>query len=86
MVDECSFHSPESIPGNDIIIICKLTDWNHQVIAEGQKVFPNGYVASDRETIPITQTSYQGANDVRIVDDVTLVVLGNNPTIQVPQP
>ena len=81
VIDECSFHSPESISGNDIVIICKLTDWNHQVIAEGSKVFANGYLASDRETIPIDNLAYDGANDVRIVDDVTIVILGDNPTI-----
>ena len=81
VIDECSFHSNDSIPGNDIVIICKLTDWNHQVIAEGSKVFANGYFASDRETIPIDNLAYDGANDVRIVDDVTIVVLGDNPTV-----
>ena len=81
VIDECSFHSPQSIVGSDIVIICKLTDWNHQVIAEGSKVFSQGYSASDRETIPIDNLAYNGANDVRIVDDVTLVVLGDNPTI-----
>ena len=90
VVSACSFHSNEDIPGQDIIIICKLTDWNHQVIAEGSIVLPNGYTGSTRHIIPICQDhegddaclAFEASNLVTNVDDVTIVVIGDNPTIQ----
>ena len=80
MITACSFHSEDSIEVGPATIICKLTDENSKVIAEGRLTVP-AYAASDRLLVPITQTAYDGANLVNNVHDVTLVVIGSDPTI-----
>ena len=80
VIDECSFHSGENINGTNIEIICKLTDINGTAVAEGSLLLPFGYTASTTEFINITSTAYTGANDVTNIHDVTVVVLGNDPT------
>lgn len=77
-IDECSFHSQENIVGNNTII-CKLTDINGTAIAEGS-IDLSGYTASTTEFIPIDSTAFTDANDVRNIHDVTIVVVGEDPT------
>ncbi len=84
LVTACSFHSDESIEG-DARIICKLTNDVHKVVAEGELSVPF-YEASERLIIPINNTAFDMANDVRNIHDVTLVVIGPNPTIPAPPP
>lgn len=80
IIDRCSFHSNENIPGTDIQVICKLTNINGTAIAEGTLTLPTGYTSSTTQFIPITNLAFPHANDVRNVHDVTVVVVGNNPT------
>jgi hypothetical protein len=81
LITHCSFHSAEDLPAGSSII-CKLTgEPTGTVIAEGTFALPEGYVASDRELIEITVFAFPNANLVNNVHDVTLVVVGSNPTI-----
>ena len=98
MITACSFHSDEDIPG-PATIICKLTDNRNDVtnpdgsvtqhfggvIAEGSLPLPNGYKASTREIIPITQTTFRDANEVQNVHDVKIIVMGPVPPAQPPE-
>ena len=79
VIEACSSHSDESIPG-DATVICKLTNEDGNIIAEGTLDIPGGYVASDRHIIPITVFAFPNSHDVKLVHDVTLVVLGDDPT------
>ena len=77
----CSFHSDDSIPpaaGSSQVspgkIICKLTDDRDLAIAEGFLLFDE-YEGSDKLFIEITQTAFDGANDVQApIHDVKLIV------------
>ncbi len=77
----CSFHSDDSIPaatGSSQVspgkIICKLTDDRDLAIAEGFLLFDE-YDGSDKLFIEITQTAFDGANDVQApIHDVKLIV------------
>jgi len=77
----CSFHSDDSIPaatGTSQVspgkIICKLTDDRDLAIAEGFLLFDE-YEGSDKLFIEITQTAFDGANDVQApIHDVKLIV------------
>ncbi len=83
IVSACSFHYPEGDSGPGLTnpnskVICKLTDKNGNVVAEGE--IPGPIVASDTVSIPITDLAYDGANSVKTVEDIIIVVLGNDPT------
>jgi hypothetical protein len=90
LITGCSFHSAENIaapeddpanPANDPTLICKLTDADHKIVAEGKLPLPNGYEMSSLGVIiPITDLAYPGANDFTNVHDVHLVVFGTDPT------
>src|SRR3972149_11909772 len=41
-ITECSFHTPSNNLGPGSKVICKLTDHNDRVVAEGSMNFPNG--------------------------------------------
>ena len=80
VIEACSFHSDQSIPG-EAIIICKLTNEDGNIIAEGRITIDDpGYVASDRWLITIDVFAFENSHDVKNVHDVTLVVLGDDPT------
>ena len=81
VINVCSFHSPDELDDpalNDLLVICKLTDANGKVIAEGSKDIT--YFPSTTYTIDITEEAFPGATQVQNVHDITLVVLGHNPT------
>ncbi len=83
IVSACSFHYPANtaFPGlnsDTVKVICKLTDKNGNVIAEGMQTGP--FVASVTRSIPITDLAYDGANKVENVEDIIIVALGNDPT------
>ncbi len=80
-IDKCSFHTPTSL-AQGTIIICKLTDDDNDVIAEGKSVVGSfGYSGSSGNFfVPITQTVFHFSNDVQEVHDVKIVVLGPKPT------
>jgi len=76
----CSFHSDDSIPPSMSTqvspgkIICKLTDDRDLAIAEGFLLFDE-YEGSEKLFIEITQTAFDGANDVQApIHDVKLIV------------
>ena len=81
LINECSFHTPDTGMGADSTIICKLTDFDGDVVAEGRKDFPNGIGPSQRVTIPIEQTAFDLANEVQNINDIKIVLLGTNPTL-----
>jgi len=83
IINECSFHTPD--PGGlgpGATIICKLTDDQHDVVAEGRIDLPNGLDKSERTVIPIMQTAFDLANEIQNINDIKLIVLGGNPTNQ----
>jgi len=85
IIDACSFHYPEEntavYPGlafGSSKVICKLTDMNGNVVAEGTRV---GMIAASQTVqIAITDLAYDGANKVMNIHDVTVVALGDDPT------
>ncbi len=86
LITICQFHSDETIE-DEATIICKLTDIDSKVIAEGRVVLDTGYDASVTIPIVIDQFAFESANDVRNVHDVTLVVLGGSvpaPVVEEP--
>jgi len=85
IIDACSFHYPEEntsvYPGlafGSTKVICKLTDKNGNVVAEGTRV---GMIAASQTVqIAINDLAYDGANKVDNIHDVTIVALGDDPT------
>jgi len=85
VIDECSFHSPDSI-GTGGAIICKLIDSEGDIVAEGRLNLVNTmYSGSDVTFIKIEQVGTFGANDVQNIEKVKIVILGGDPTLQ-PEP
>ena len=83
IVSACSFHYPANtaFPGLNSAsakVICKLTDMNGNVVAEGMLMGP--FVPSVTRSIPIETLAYDGANSVKNVHDITIVALGADPT------
>ena len=86
VIDKCSFHSPEAL-GVGSTIICKLTDIDDDVIAEGKTVLQRAYQGSlPGFFVDISQTAYPWSNDVQKVHDVKIVVLGPRPAAFNPPP
>ena len=83
VIESCSFHYPEedlaAFPGlaDGSQVICKLTK-DGNVVAEGSS--EGTFVASTTYMIPITDFAYPGSNDVKNVNDITIVALGADPT------
>ena len=75
----CSFHSPTSLEV-DSVIICKLTDKDRDVVAEGRIDLATPYVGSDITFIPIQQVAFLNANDIQNIEDVKIIVMGPSPT------
>ena len=81
---KCSFHTPTTL-GPSTTIICKLTDADDDVIAEGKVVLARTLTgSSDYLFIPINNLAYPNANDVQKVHDVKIVVLGPRPSTVAP--
>ena len=83
VIDECSFHSPQSI-GTNGAIICKLIDSDGDIVAEGRLNFGVNtmYSGSDVTFIEIDQVGTFGDNDVQNIEKVKIVILGLDPTLQ----
>ena len=77
-IDKCSFHSPTSL-GATVQIICKLTDMQGDIIAEGNIVLDRTYTNSLKTFIPITMEAFPNAADVQNINDVKIIILGKNP-------
>ncbi len=83
IIDDCSFHTPTTLSGGTTII-CKLTDDDEDVIAEGKVILTTtqSYTGSSAGfLIPIEQTVFHFSNDVQEVHDVKIVILGPAPPI-----
>ena|SRR3972149_9654505 len=80
LIDECSFHTPDIGMGAGSTVICKLTDFDGDVVAEGKKYFSNGIGPSERVTVEIDQTAFKYSNEVQNINDIKIVLLGTNPT------
>ena len=79
IIDKCSFHSAQAVPKGSVII-CKLTDDDSDVIAEGKtSPLTKTFAASSITYIPITNLAFPLANDVQNVHDVKIVILGPKP-------
>ena len=74
----CSFHSPQDI-GAGGAIICKLTDLEGDIVAEGRLDLINKYDNSLTTFIPIQKVAFINANDVQNIFDVKIIVLGSPP-------
>jgi len=80
VIDKCSFHSPQDF-GSNGVIICKLSDIDSDIVAEGRLVLTTaGYEGSTTTYIPIDQVVTANANEVQNIFDVKIIVLGDNPT------
>ena len=80
VIDKCSFHTFTTL-GTGSTIICKLTDLDDDVIAEGKVVLARTLTgSSDYMFIPIDHQAYPFSHDVQKVHDVKIVVLGPRPS------
>ena len=75
----CSFHSPTTLEAGSVII-CKLTDENGDIVAEGRLDLTSQYVGTSTTFIPIQQVAFENANDVQNIEDVKIIVLGPKPS------
>ena len=81
-ITACSFHSYQSF-GKNGVIICKLSDIDSDIVAEGRLVLTTaGYKGSTTTYIPINNLvdTNPPSNEVQNIFDVKIVVLGDNPT------
>ena len=78
---KCSFHTPSTGLGDDSKIICKLSDADGDIVAEGFIDLPNGLAPSERTLIPILQTAFKEANEVQNIMDIKIIVQGTDPTL-----
>jgi hypothetical protein len=86
LITGCSFHSDENISHNatnagNPYIICKLSS-DGKIVAEGNYTITalGGYEQSTRLIVPIDTLAYPGANDFRNINDVHLIVVGEDLT------
>ncbi len=84
-ITKCSFHTPTTL-AQGTTIICKLTDDDDDVIAEGKVILTTaGYEGSSGGfNILINQVAFVNANDVQKVHDVKIVVLAPKPGVFAP--
>ncbi len=81
MIKYCSFHTPSTGLGDGSKIICKLSDADGDIVAEGNILLPNGLAPSERTLIPILMTAFTNANEVQNIMDIKIVVQGTDPTL-----
>jgi len=93
LITGCSFHSDENISynataleGGEPYIICKLSS-DGAIVAEGNYTITSegGYEQSNRLIVPIDNLAYPGANDFRNINDVHLIVVGEDITKKQPE-
>ena len=91
LINECSFHTPSNGLGTGSTVICKLSDADGDIVAEGRLDLPNGLSPSSVTFIPIVQTAFKLANEVQNIDDIKIIVQGtdmtscdNNPNTPLP--
>jgi hypothetical protein len=80
LITACSFHTNEDMEAGSEII-CKLTDAQGKVVAEGTLTLATAYQASQTLSVPITIFAYPGSNSVTNIHDVILIVSGPEPQV-----
>jgi hypothetical protein len=79
-ITQCNFHSYDDVPFNTCVL-CTLTsieeNGEHTPLAQGQMDLPDGYQASSRLEIPITEYAYEEANNFNNVDGVIVQLCDN---------
>jgi len=79
-ITQCNFHSYDDVPLNTCVL-CTLTsieeNGEHTPLAQGQIDLPDGYVASSKLEIPITEFAFEGANGFNYVDGVIVQLCDN---------
>ncbi len=80
-IQKCSFHSDDDL-GPTSKIICKLSDMQGDIVAEGFIDLDRTYTHSTKTYIPISQVAFFNANDVQNINDVKIIILGVNPVQQ----
>jgi len=80
-INKCSFHTPSEGLGTGSTVICKLSDADGDIIAEGRLELPDGLSPSSVTYIPILQTAFANANEVQNIDDIKIIVQGTDPTL-----
>ncbi len=78
LIDACSYHSPTNL-GAGSVIICKLTDEEGDIVAEGRLDLATLYSGSLTTFIKISNTAFENANDIQNIFDVKIIVLGPAP-------
>jgi hypothetical protein len=74
----CSFHTPTDLEVGSAII-CKLTDKDRDIVAEGRLNLLQPLEGSLTTYIHISQVAFPNANDVQNIEDVKIIVLGPKP-------
>ena len=84
VIDQCVVNAPYQVVAKDSTIICKLTDMNHNVVAEGKTLLSTQLLTNQAVHIPITNLFLLNngfpSNDVTNIFDVTIVVVGPKMT------
>jgi len=79
-ITQCNFHSYDDVPLNTCVL-CTLTsieeNGEHIPLAQGQIDLPDGYHASSRLEIPITEYAFPEANNYNYVDGVIVQLCDN---------
>ena len=78
LIQVCKVHTDSNLEAGSTII-CKLSDDDDDIIAEGKTVLAADYSASGAAIlVTIGQTAFHFSNDVQEVHDVKIVILGNS--------
>ena len=80
LIDRCTFHVPftgEDRMGQGSKVICKLSDHNGMIVAEGSRDGP--FSPSTNYDIMIDTVATTFANEIQNIDDVKIIILGTNP-------
>jgi len=94
LVTDCVVHTDDFLD-TDAIVICKLSDDMNgdngdaaNIVAEGRITvgdqYPQGYEGSEPINVPV-QAAFPGANSVFNIQDVHIVVIGENVDEEPPQ-
>ena len=79
-ITQCNFHSFDDVPFNTCVL-CTLTsieeNGEHTPLAQGQMDLPEGYQASSKLQIPITEHFFEAENDFNNVDGVVVQLCDN---------
>lgn len=72
---DCIFRSPSEVK-SDSTLICKLTDANNNIVAEGRKVLSTDLPPNSPTVIPLDMTSFDNSNKLGNIVDMVIIVQG----------